>query len=779
MISSPDGHCRPFDAQAKGTVGGEGVGLVLLKRLSDAEDDGDNILAVIKGTAINNDGSHKVGFTAPSVQGQSAVIQAALKAAEVEPGTIGYIECHGTATQLGDPVEVEALGCVYDGLPAQSISLGALKSNIGHLDAAAGIAGLIKTILCLKEQKLPATLHYQEANPNIDFSRTPFKVNDQLRAWSSDGNPLRAGVSSFGIGGTNAHVIVEQYRHRRETDPGRAVQLLPLSAKTASALRQRSADLQAALKASDAAIADVSFTLQTGRAALDYRTMAIVADGQDPGDVLAGAHGGQLLAGQKQADLECVFMFPGQGSQFPGMARAIYETEPAFRRHFDACCAALPTGLAVEIRALLLARTVDEHSEQRMSSTAITQPAIFVFEYALANLLSEWGIRPAAMIGHSIGEYVAACLANVFSLEDAVKLVVARGQVMSTAQAGAMLSVNMAAAELAHFISEPVAIAASNSSQLCVASGPHGHIEDLARVLSQKGVKHTRLHTSHAFHSSLMNPVVDEFRSQFAGIRLNPPDKRYISNVSGTWIEAAQATSIDYWCRHLTGTVAFEQGLAELLNRRRYVFVEVGPGHSLCSFVRGHAAKTAGTFAINTVPHAKEQDRCERALQTAVASLFVNGIEIDWSAYRSGEKRQKVVLPGYPFEGKLFAPGRREQTPDAAAAQGDTQAALAHARPELLTPYIAPQTALQQQICALWQTVFQIDQVGIHDNFYELGGQSLMAIRLMGLIEDELGVKLDAKQIFRHNTVSTLTAYIEQTHSLSMQVDDEYEEVEV
>ncbi|MCY7297443.1 type I polyketide synthase, partial [Alteromonas sp. a30] len=564
MIGSPDGHCRAFDAKAKGTVGGEGVGLVLLKRLEDAEADGDCILAVIKGSAINNDGVHKVGFTAPSVEGQKQVIQAALEAAEVEPESVSYVECHGTGTPLGDPIEITALQHVFGRGDSQTdarntIKIGAVKTNIGHLDAAAGVSGLIKTVLCMQHQYLPATLHFEQGNPAIDWQNSPFEVVAKGQVWDAPTGvsralkqtPRRAGVSSFGIGGTNAHVVLEEYIDERQSGDSRQWQLLPISARSESALSKVSKNLQgyfeqqeleqaplAQEKSEQKQLADISFTLQQGRRHLAYRQVALCDAYAQAKQVLAGEHPKQLLQGYAEQAPAVTFMFSGQGSQYLGMGAGLYRGEAGleasvFKENVDACLDMIAAGseseqsLKAELQSLLFEVDADVDAEPRnadenkaveskndaLNQTHITQPALFIVEYALAKQLQYWGVQPDAMIGHSLGEYVAATLAGVFSLEDALKLVVVRGKLMGSvstegSSAGAMLSVELSAeaaqarlAESASNVKNALSLAADNSPNLCVVSGEVEAIHAFAEQLSAANIKHTLLRTSHAYHS--------------------------------------------------------------------------------------------------------------------------------------------------------------------------------------------------------------------------------------------------------------------------------------
>ncbi len=604
-IVSPDGHCRAFDAQAGGTVKGSGVGIVVLKRLADALADGDCIEAVIKGSAINNDGSLKVGYTAPSVEGQAGVIEEALATALVEPETVGYVETHGTGTALGDPIEIAALTQAFGaaGGARSSCAIGSLKTNIGHLDAAAGVASLIKTVLALKHREIPPSLHFAQPNPNIDFSRTPFHVNTKLTAWESNGSPRRAGVSSFGIGGTNAHVVLEEAPACAPSGASRTHQLLMLSAKTATALDRMTANLASSLKERpQAELADVAYTLQVGRRDFTHRLAFVCLDTQDAVSVLESTTASHPQGNSQEHEAPTVvFMFPGQGSQYVQMGRELYESEPTFRLEVDRCAELLRADTGLDLRGVLYGDAdADEAAAARLMQTSITQPALFVVEYALAKLLMQWGVRPEAMIGHSIGEYVAACLAGVFSLEDALKLVSARGRLMQRMPAGAMLAVPLSEQGLLPYLSEPVSVAAINAPSMCVVSGALEEIQRTEARLAAEGVVCRRLHTSHAYHSEMMQPVVGQFEQEVAAIRLRAPQIPYISSLTGTWIKAEEATDAGYWSKQLRAPVRFAEGVAELFKESGRILLEVGPGQSLSTLARQQQNGSAGRLVLST-----------------------------------------------------------------------------------------------------------------------------------------------------------------------------------
>ena len=567
MILSPDGHCRAFDARAQGTVIGNGVGIVVLKRLADAVADGDCIHAVIKGSAVNNDGNSKVGYTAPSVDGQAEVIAMALAAAGVDPETISYVEAHGTGTALGDPIEIAGLTQAFRAHSGKNgfCAVGSVKTNIGHTDAAAGVAGLIKTVLALEHKLLPASLHFDAPNPKIDLESSPFYVNAKLSPWEGSATPRRAGVSSFGIGGTNAHVVLEEAPAAEPPAPSRPWQLLLLSAKTSTALESATANLAEHLKRnSHSNLADVAFTLQVGRKGFNHRRMLVCRDQGDGLSALTSLDPKRVLTSvQEPGDRPVVFMFPGQGSQYINMASELYQTEPIFRQHLDRCSEFLKPHLGLDLCGVLYPTAeCEEAAARQLNRTAIAQLALFVVDYALARLLMSWGIKPQAMIGHSIGEYVAACLAGVFSLEDALSLIAARGRLMDQCPTGSMLAVLLPENEVEPLLGDKLSLAAVNGPSLCVVAGPTKPVEQLEKRLTERGSDCRRLHTSHAFHSKMMEPVLKSFTEEAKKVKLHPPKIPYISNLTGTWITAAEATDANYWSSHLRQTVRFSDGSA-------------------------------------------------------------------------------------------------------------------------------------------------------------------------------------------------------------------------
>ncbi|HWF02185.1 MAG TPA: SDR family NAD(P)-dependent oxidoreductase, partial [Candidatus Angelobacter sp.] len=660
-ILSPDGHCRAFDAKAQGTVSGNGVGIVVLKRLADALADHDHIEAVILGSAIGNDGSGKVGYTAPSVEGQAQVIAEALLVAGVDPETITYIEAHGTGTKMGDPIEVAALNQVFKAQTGKKgfCAIGALKSNIGHLDTAAGVAGLIKTVLSLKHRTLAPSLHFDQPNPEIDFANSPFFVNVQVRNWESDG-PRRAGVSSFGIGGTNAHVVLEEAPATESGEETRPYQLLLLSAKTSTALESATANLAAHLEnetEKDLKLADVAYTLQVGRRELNHRRAVVCRDYDEAIRALRTLDPHRATTGfYEPKQRPVVFMFPGQGAQYVNMAKGLYASEPIFKALVDKCSMLLKPHLGIDLGEVLYPSGESDivASTKRMKQTEWTQPALFVIEYALARLWMEWGIRPQSMIGHSIGEYVAACIAGVFSLEDALALVAARGRLMQSLPTGGMLVVPLPEQEVLPLLKNGLSLAALNGPAFCVVSGPDELIQQLDSELTANAVACRRLSTSHAFHSAMMDPILEQFRKICQKVQFHAPQIPYLSNLFGTWITEDQATNPDYWVRHLRETVRFADGIRELVKDPDRVLLEVGPGRTLGTLARWNPYRATGQVVLNSVRHPDDSFNDEAFLLTTLGKLWLAGVAVDWSGFYKQEERKRVPLPVYPYETQRY-----------------------------------------------------------------------------------------------------------------------------
>jgi acyl transferase domain-containing protein/SAM-dependent methyltransferase len=665
MIKSADGSCRPFSDDANGTVEGNGMGLVVLKPLEDALRDRDRVYAVIRATAANNDGARKVGYNAPSVEGQAEVIRRALHIADVQPESVTYVEAHGTGTALGDPVEVEGLKKAFRSDETGFCGIGSLKSNIGHLDTAAGISSFIKTVLALEKRLIPPSIHFRDANPNIDFSHSPFYVITEATPWENQPAPgrpdhvlpLRAGVSSFGIGGTNVHVVLEEAPAQPESDNGREWKLLCLSARDEAALgRLQNAVAEFVNSNPGMNVADLAYTFHSGRRSLPVRAVLAYRDVQD----LQGALGNQVSPlpyfKAPQAPVRMAFLFSGQGTQYPGMGIGLYSSEPAFKEQVDRCLEICDSLDLPEIRQLLLEPT--ESDADLVKQTEFAQPGLFIVEYALARLLMDWGIVPTAMIGHSLGEYVAACIAGVFSLERALDLVVRRGRLMGYMSPGSMLAVSAPEAGLA--LPAGIDLAAVNSPFQCTVSGPTEAIEAYENDLREQSIGTRRLQTSHAFHSAMMEPALESFMQVVSAMRLDAPKIPYLSNVSGTWITAEQAQDPAYYVRHLRETVRFAEGAKRILEDTGLVFAELGPGNVLCTFLKQNSAVTHAVPTVSLMRHGKATETDAQHLVHGLGTLWGFGVAPDWKRYYRPQQRFKLNAPLYPFERRHFPVGERD-----------------------------------------------------------------------------------------------------------------------
>jgi acyl transferase domain-containing protein/acyl carrier protein len=689
-ILSPDGHCRAFDAKAQGTIIGNGVGVVVLKRLADAIADGDCIYAAIKSSAINNDGSGKVGYTAPSVNGQADVIAEAQALAGIEAETISYIETHGSGTALGDPIEIAALTQVFRASTNKKgfCAIGSVKANIGHLDAAAGVTSLIKTVLALKHKQIPPSLNFNEPNPEIDFTNSPFYVNTTLSEWKANGFPRRAGVSSFGIGGTNAHVLLEEAPAVEASEPSRPWQVLMLSAKTSSALETATANLTNYLKQHpDLNLADVAYTLQVGRRVFEHRRMVVCQDVEDA--IAALQHPKRVLTGiQETSERAVAFMFPGLGTHYIHMAWELTQVEPTFQEEVNRCCKLLKPLLGFDLNDVIyprknqasenfqaqnsakstpqsglnlrqmLGRSAEKPDEaaEKLNQTYLTQPAIFVIEYALAQLWISWGIRPVAMTGYSIGEYVAATLAGVMSLEDALTLVAKRAQMIQELPSGAMLAVPLSEQDVRPLLNENLSLSAINGQNLCVIAGATDAIDELERQLSERGLACRRLQTSHAFHSYMMEAKAASFTQLVKTVNLQPPKIPFLSNVTGTWITDTQATDPSYWTQHLCQPVRFADGVNQLWKKHQPILLEVGPGQTLSSLALQclESVLVADKVVLPSLRDSYNRQPDEAFLLNTLGQLWLSGVQIDLSGFYANERRCRIPLPTYPFERQRY-----------------------------------------------------------------------------------------------------------------------------
>ena len=669
MVASPDGHCRAFDAKAKGTIGGEGGGVVLLKSLEDAISDGDHIYAVIKGTAINNDGIRKVGYTAPSIEGQAEVIQMAQQVAEVEPESISYVETHGTGTELGDPVEIEALKLAFNTAKKKFCAVGSVKTNIGHLDAAAGVAGFIKVALALKYRLIPPSLHFETPNPRIDFENSPFYVNNRLKEWNAvKDHPLRACVSSFGIGGTNAHVVLEEWpldpylqtvTKTGETKTGDGqYRLILLSGKTPATLDRITENLCMHLKTSrNIPLSDVAYTLAMGRRDFQCRRMIVCKDIDQAIEALsnpepAGVH--TFLPAQEENPI--IFMFPGLGAQYENMAREIYLEEPVFRDEMNLCFDILKSLVDYDIKEILYPEGKTESQRKRILDFEVAQLVVFIIEYALARLLIKWGIKPDAMIGYDFGEYAAACLRGTISLEDSLKSILAIGPLPG----------------------KPLA------------------------------------------------------------------------------------------------TTHFADGIKEVIKKENAIFIEIGPGRNL-SLLLENFVNLPGHRVLDMIRPADQEISDTYYLLNKIGQLWLYGRTIDWKQFYSQQTGRRLSLPTYPFERQRYWFDENVMKNGVEKMGGNRQekevAPILKARPQLVNPYVPPGNQVEENIMREWQRLFGYDRVGIDDNFFDLGGSSLMAVNLASMMERS-GFHIVLADILSNPTIKKLATIINE-RKLSLELEQE------
>ncbi len=752
---SPDGSTRAFDAEGKGTSFSDGVGIIVLKRLDDALRDRDHIYATVKGSALNNDGSGKASFTAPSVRGQAEVIAMAQADAGVKPEDIGYVEAHGTATPLGDPIEVEALNLAFGSgngvAKRESCVLGSVKSNIGHLTAAAGAAGVIKTALALEKGVIPSNVGFHTPNPAINFGDGPFRVADSNIDWPRGARPRHAGVSSFGVGGTNAHVILGEAPVREASSEGRKKQLFLLSAKTKASLDAMTGNFRNWIERHpEASLADAAYTLMVGRRSFKHRRLIIGGDHQGVLDAID--HKDPNAIGTRElheAAPGVVFMFPGQGSQYVGMGRDLHASEPVFAENFDRCCALFTKVLGIDLKAIIFpAAGKEQEAAEQLKQTIYTQASLFTIHYSLAQLWIHWGIRPQAMIGHSIGEFAAACLAGVFSLEDAVTLVAERGRMMQELPTGSMLSIRAAEEDVLPRLPKECSVAANNGPQLCVASGPAEAIAQLQAELEADGIQSKLLVTSHAFHSPMMEPMVEPYRKVVEKITLHTPRIPIISTVTASWMKDDEATSPVYWSDHVRATVRFAQAVKFAWEDSDSVMLEVGPRTTAATLARQQSKDPKRHVAVSSMGSDPGSGAELAALLRAVGGLWQSGIEVDHAKFFEGEIRYRIPLPTYAFERV-----RHWVEPVALAVSKKSVATAADPEAGMVAPdasdTLAPKEQLIAQIKVLLEesSGLELAEAGNEDTFLEMGLDSLFLTQVATSLSKKFGVKVSFRQL--------------------------------
>ncbi|MFC0588228.1 amino acid adenylation domain-containing protein [Novosphingobium aquiterrae] len=772
-MGSQDGRCRPLDAAASGTVFGSGAGVVLLKRLADAIAEGDHIHAVIRGSGIGNDGGGKGSFTAPSASGQARTIRAAHIAAGVDPASIGYVELHGTATPLGDPIEfsglVEAFG---DGCPSASCALGSAKANIGHLDVAAGVTGVIKAALCLEDSVIPPLAGFESANPHIALDQSPFRVETSLVPWPHGAFPRRAGVSSFGVGGTNVHLVLEQAPPVARSEPVDSLQILPLSAKTPAALDAVAAALADHLETHpDTALADVAYTLRHGRSARQERAFIVAASCAEAVKLLRSPLRRTTIRQAAEAP-PVVFMFPGQGSQYPGMGATLYRDEPVYRQWVDAGCDFHAARTGFDLRELLLSTAATETDAIRLRQTANAQPALFITQHALAQLWLARGIRPSAMIGHSVGEFVAATLSGVMQFEDALALVIRRGELMQGVPAGGMLAVRAAEQVLTPLLGPRLDIAAINAPALCVAAGPTAAVAELKARLEQQGIECRQLHTSHAFHSAMMDPVVAALEELASSVAYSRPTTPYVSGVTGDWAGIDDTASGVYWAHHCRAPVRFAAALETVVGDTKPILLEVGPGRALSTFATQGLERGSYSAVIQSMPDSDNAALDRETFYSAAARLWACGADPDWSDL-IGEDARMMTLPAYQFQRKTYwidyppRPAKSAVADAVPASSPDTEEVTPMTEQPTGADGIASRrSAYVTRLAAILEDLSgeAVTETDSDVPFLDLGFDSLLLGRVATKVQRDFGVKIAFRQLMGDlPTMAALADHLDRT----------------
>ena len=768
-ILSPKGQCRPFDKDADGTVFGEGVGAVVLKRYEDAVKDNDTIWALVKGSAVNNDGADKVGYMAPGVTGQSQVVTLAQNNAGVKPSDVTYIETHGTGTNLGDPIEVKALTKVFRAETQEQnfCALGSIKANIGHLDAAAGVASIIKTTLALKNRKIPPSINFAEPNPELHLSESPFYVPTKLTEWTNGDKPRTAGISSFGIGGTNAHCVLQQAPENTSAKSQQEYHLIPVSAKTETALNNLKKNLVNHFIHHECNIADVSYTLLEGRKRFKYRSAMFCTSSSGVIENLIDTPAQKVRFSQPKI----AYLFTGQGSQYNKMAEGLYHTFPVFRACMDEAFEISKSKFGLDLEQIIFS----EAYKTTINNTEYTQPALFAVQYSTAKLLRSFGVSPHVLIGHSIGEITAACISGLFSFEDALKLVITRGRLMQAQRPGAMLSIQLPAEKVKEILPAELDFALQNAPNFSVVSGETEAINRFKTELdtSFPDIMVIRLKTSHAFHSRMMDPALDEFREAIADITFNTIEIPFVSNTTGSWANYELVGNADYWVNHIRSSVNFVDGVNTLLEDSNTLFIEVGPGMMLTTLLSQFETEKQKITSIPTIRHPRKKTDDVDFFLNAVSSLWSYGADHLFDRWYEGERRQRIPLPTYPFERKrhwidpvvpfsYHFENKNEYSANnsnSIALKQPAEQETLHQRPELSSSYDAPSNSAEEKLIHIWQDLLGIQSIGVNDDFFELGGHSLLASKLLVRIKNEFGTTIRLQDL---NAESNSVKYIAQ-----------------
>ncbi len=784
MTLSPDGHCRAFDSLAKGTVGGNGAGVVVLKRYQDALADGDRIDAIIKSTAINNDGNCKIGYTAPSIQKQADVIAEAINMARITANAITYVETHGTGTLLGDPIEIAGLTNAFSRTTNKKdfCAIGSVKTNIGHLDVASGIVGLIKTILALKKKILPASINFKSSNTNIHFENTPFFVNSATKPWIVENMTRIAGISSFGIGGTNAHIILEEAPSHTVIPSDRKTNILCLSAKSQETLEQKEKELiEKLVNNPDINLRNVAFSMNVGRESFPFRKTVIFSDMDeikncsDNKNIISPIV--NVPMGVKK---NIVFLFTGQGSQYINMGKSIYFSEPTYRYWVDYCAKLLNSHLDINLLQLLYPDDNYSLNKHDLNDTVFAQPALFIIEYAMAKLWLSWGVNPAYMIGHSLGEYVAAGLSGIFSLEDVLKLISVRASLMQSMPKGKMLAVYLNSQKLTDLLVPGVSIAAVNADDICVVSGASHSIEILEQSFLQRNIAYSALNTSHAFHSEMMEPIMDELKVTFQKIKLNTPQIPVVSNLTGNFITDHEAQNPDYWIQHLRGTVLFNQGIKNLSDKGD-IFLEIGPGKTLSTLAK-KSLKNNHSLFLSSLPASNQSDdkNTDLLIAKTLTALWRSGVNINFQNVYSADKCSRLELPTYPFRSDRYwvdLPKIKQAT--LVRKEANTNLISNNFTDNSYVQIISDKTnkafeqnfscveavksnTLVEDLTVVWKSVLGIDNVNSNEDFYELGGHSLLAVQLVVKINKLFNTNFPIVWVVENNTICQQAGYLSQ-----------------
>ena len=762
-VFTKDGHCRTFDAKATGTIFGNGAGVVLLKRLDDAKRDADNIYAVIKGSAVNNDGAKKTDYTAPSVDGQAEVVVEALANAGVSADDISYVETHGTGTFIGDPIEIRALTKAYRAFTDRKgfCGIGSVKPNIGHLDAGAGAAGLIKTVMALKHKEIPPSINFEEPNPAIDFENSPFYVNKSLKKWESeDGSPLLAGITSLGMGGTNAHVILQEAPViKKPIVKDQWPLLITYSAKKESALDDYSAKLAKFLKESPkTSLPNVAYTLQRGRKEFTHRRFLVAENRDDAIQKLEQLPAASVKTFSDQADdREVVFMFPGQASQYVNMGLDLYKTNSVFRTSLDTCAKILQPILNVDIRELIYpASGHDDMATIQLQNTVFTQPAIFSIEYSLAMYWMDLGIKPVAVLGHSMGEFTAACIAGVFDLETGLKLIAKRGGIMQELEPGSMLTVMLPPSEAEEYLNDRLSISVINTPTSCVISGDTKAIEAIKKVFDAKDIYNRILETSHAFHSHMMDPVLEKYRDFVSAMKFSTPNIPVVSTVMADWASPGELTNPDYWVNNIRHPVQFADSVKKLFDRPEWILLEVGPRNTLATLANQHPEIPPNQVVVQSMRHPKQPQDDNNFAMAALGRLWSCGYPVDWERIYKENPVYKIPIPTYAFQRvrcwidpEHLESGHQPKTIVNGQVLDDVDNQGSEKR------------NVTDEVTAIWQEFLGVEKIKKDDNFFDLGGNSLVAVQLFDELKRKLGIRLPLSALLEAPTIEQIAKLIE------------------